>query len=144
MSVHNHHTEKLDQAIAAGLIAPSVKKMHLIRNAANAAYIPKRNERNTLPSKTVPDQTMSIQEIMRRYAQGLPMGGQRVPIYEEDLTDMPDLQHLDLAERQEIIEHYTQEQSDLVTKIKKNREKKYLPKSKEDTPTPPPTPPITK
>ncbi|QCQ85115.1 hypothetical protein [Blackfly microvirus SF02] len=41
-------------------------------------------EINLLPSKTVPDQSMSIGEIMHRYASGLPVGGTRVPMYEED------------------------------------------------------------
>lgn len=41
-------------------------------------------EVNKMPSLTVPDQTMSISEIMRRFAAGLPVGGARVPLYEED------------------------------------------------------------
>lgn len=41
-------------------------------------------EKNTLPSLTIPDQNMSIDEMLRRHAVGLPIDGARVPMYDED------------------------------------------------------------
>lgn len=54
------------------------------------------------PSMAVPDQSMTVQEILKRYARGLPLGGAKVPTYEdEELEGMPDVKHMDLAEREE-------------------------------------------
>lgn len=66
-------------------------------------------EINTEPSLTVPDQTMSIREIMARYARGLPIDGARVEIWEGEDSDLPDPRTLDLAERQELAEEFTEE-----------------------------------
>lgn len=65
-------------------------------------------EVNNLPSETVPDQSMGVKEIMDRYAKGLPISGQRVPIYEGD-TEFPDVKHMDLAEIQELQERTAEE-----------------------------------
>lgn len=43
-----------------------------------------KGESFTQPSMTIPDQTMSIPELIKRYASGLPLGGSRVPLYEEN------------------------------------------------------------
>lgn len=85
-----------------------------VKNSLNATEFPKHYERNTMPSMTIPDQTMSLDEILKRYAKGLPLGGttMKVPLYDED-DDMPDIRTLDLAERQELAEHYTRELNDL-------------------------------
>jgi len=71
------------------------------------------NEVNRQPSMTVPDQTMSIKEIERRFGAGLPLGGGRKPSDPDtSLMDEEDLIHtdilhinpatLDLAERAEL------------------------------------------
>ena len=61
----------------------------------------------TQPSLTVPDQTMSIRTIMERYARGLPIDGQKTPIYDiENLSTGLDPRKLDLVDIQEMgIEH---------------------------------------
>lgn len=74
-----------------------------------------RNEpKNEQPSLAVPNQSLSIQEIYKRYATGRPLGGTRELIYDDDGTGkmvvnfddyMPDLNKLDLADRQEILIH---------------------------------------
>lgn len=65
-------------------------------------------EVNTQPSMTQPDQAMSIREILERFSRGLPIEGQKVPIYDEE-NDLPDIKTLDLAERQELKENYQAE-----------------------------------
>jgi hypothetical protein len=68
-------------------------------------------EENNQPSQTVPDQTMSIREIIDRYANGGVIE-QFQPYYgeEEDFTEMlPNTYKMDLAERQSLIEQYSEE-----------------------------------
>lgn len=72
-----------------------------IKNSNNAQAFPKTYEINTKPSMTVPDQSMSVREIMTRYAKGLPLEGQKVAIWEGEESDMPDISRMDLADRQE-------------------------------------------
>lgn len=75
----------------------------IIRNSHTARYIKTINERNRYASKTIPDQTMSIQEIMDRHARGLPISGAKVPIYDAD-DPMPDMARMDLVDIQEMRE----------------------------------------
>jgi len=75
-----------------------------VTNTLNYNYKIQKGEINNKPSQTVPDQTMSIREILTRYAKGLPIESGKVPIYEgEDYT--PDPRHMDLADRQEYMEY---------------------------------------
>ena len=68
-------------------------------------------EVNNQPSETIPDQSMSIRTLLDRYSRGLPISGERTPIWQQgdDYNDMPDPRTLDLAERQEYAEEYQQE-----------------------------------
>lgn len=83
----------------------------------------KKYEVNKLPSKTVPDQTMSMREIFERHVRGLPIEGVRVPVYDEN-DDMPDPRTLDLADRQRIAEEAREE----IAEIKKRHEQNKYPK----------------
>lgn len=55
-------------------------------------------------SQTIPDQSMSVVEILDRYKRGLPISGERVPIYHGEEFDMPDLKKLDLSEIEDLKE----------------------------------------
>lgn len=91
-------------------------------NAKNFSY--EDEEVNRLPDRTVPDQSMSIAEIMRRFASGLPIGGQRVPVYNGEDDDMPDLTHLDLADRQTILEDAAAELMEIKSRLNKKEQDK--------------------
>ena len=39
-------------------------------------------------SETIPDQTMSIREILERHSKGLPISDSKTPIYDEDETSL--------------------------------------------------------
>lgn len=101
---------------------------------------PAKGERNTQPSMTIPDQTLSVKQILDRYAKGLPLGGQKVPIYEADENStfddyMPDPKTLDISERHEMAQDAKKELRDIKSKLnKKAREKaeKDLLKSKDE------------
>jgi hypothetical protein len=62
-----------------------------------------KGEVNNKPSLTVPDQTLSIPELMKRYANGLPLGSPLVPLYEEnpeeDLLGGRNWKTMDLSEK---------------------------------------------
>lgn len=91
-------------------------------------------EINNLPSETVPDQTLSVKEIMVRYARGLPLEGQRVPIWNGEDDDMPDPRTLDLSERQDFAEQAKEELKQLKNKKQKSDEK--TPSSSPSNPSP--------
>lgn len=96
-------------------------------NSLNFNYLDYPGEVNNLPSETVPDQAMSVREILQRYARGLPLTeAGRVPIWAEspEDDDLPDIKTLDLAERQEIKEAA---EAELLT-IKKRQNAKNKPK----------------
>lgn len=101
-----------------------------VRTIFNAQELRDTGEVNTSPSMTVPDQTMSVREIMDRYARGLPVGGSRLPQYDEE-DDMPDIKTLDLVERQELAYQYGQE-IDMLRKPKKRASGKKAEKPNED------------
>lgn len=75
-----------------------------VNNTLNYNHNLVLGECNKKPSMTIPDQTMSIREILVRYAKGLPIEAGKVPIYEgEEYT--PDPRYMDLADRQEYMEY---------------------------------------
>lgn len=75
--------------------------MKTIKNTLNAATRPKQYERNNGVSQTIPDQTMSVRELLERYARGLPISGAKQPVYHGE-EYVPDLNRMDLAEIQEL------------------------------------------
>lgn len=77
--------------------------MTKIKNSLNSHLFEKKYEKNSLPSMTIPDQTMDIRTILERYSRGLPVGGRLDEYYDEDDT-MPDFRTLDLAEIQDLRE----------------------------------------
>lgn len=99
--------------------------MRRVKNWLNAEAFPTIGEINRKPSMTVPDQTMSMREILDRFARGLPLGGMKTPIFDED-DDMPDMRTLDLAERQELSEMYAEELDGIRLTREKNEAEKAL------------------
>lgn len=86
---------------------------------------PTKGEINTLPSKTIPDQSLSVQQIMERYARGLPLDGVRVPVYLGDEIEFPEMERLDLTERQQLIAE-ARERTKLIQEELQNQEKARL------------------
>lgn len=90
-------------------------------------YTKIKKEKNNQPSCTIPDQAMSIQEIMRRYARGIPLAG-NVPVYEDQETlqtsDGVNFETLDLSEQHSLIKARQEE----LTEIKKREGKKQVSK----------------
>ncbi len=99
-----------------------------IKTSMNSSEFQKNYEKNRKPSLTIPDQTMSIREILERHSRGLPIDGGKTPIYDGEEYDLPDLRTLDLSERQLLKESYTQEIQQIkerhYNKINKNDDNK--------------------
>lgn len=110
--------------------------MKRIQNSLNYDPADWPGEKNTMPSMTVPDQAMSIQEILRRFAQGLPLGGQKVPLYDEDIPfDAQEFQRMDLADKQEFMEANKRRMEQLQSELNDQRNASL--RSKQSAPTGP-------
>lgn len=95
-----------------------------VKNPLNAHRFIVIGEVNSQPSMTVPDQSLSIKEILDRHARGLPISGNiQIPVYDEE-DDMPDIRTLDLAERQEMAQKYANE----LIELRKTQAEEYAKK----------------
>lgn len=100
------------------------------QTAYNYNYLDHKGEKNNLPSMTIPDQSMTVAELVERNKRGLPLGGAKVPIWEEnpETEFLPDVKRLDLAEIQEMKENaraiIEEKQADLQKYEKKKQENK--------------------
>ena len=92
----------------------------VIRNHFNSRYFFKNMEVNDEPSLTIPDQAMTVQELLTRFASGLPLSAGRVPIYEGE-EEMTDLEKLDLAEREEILRSAREEIREITERVNKRK-----------------------
>jgi len=103
--------------------------MKRIKNMLNAHEFPYFGKVITMPSETIPDQTLSIKEILERYARGLPLDA-RTPQWDEnaniDDDFLPDPRILDLSERQELAESAKAELFEIKSKIKEKQTKKVI------------------
>jgi len=58
----------------------------------------------TMPSKTVPDQSLSLKQILSRYSRGQSLPSSGKAVFLEDDADLSKFKSLDMVEQQEIIE----------------------------------------
>lgn len=99
-----------------------------IKNSLNAHLFPYHGKTFTMPSQTIPDQTMSIKEILNRYARGIPMDA-KTPIWDDNADEndvLPDPRTLDLAERQLFADEARRELEQVKQKIADKRKKKIV------------------
>jgi hypothetical protein len=89
-----------------------------IRNSNNYDYKEIINEKNKGIGQTIPDQNMSVREILQRHSRGMSLGAIKTPIFDID-DDTPDIRTLDLSERAE----YAQYAKDEIKRIKTAHEK---------------------
>lgn len=83
-------------------------------------------EINLQPSKTIPDQSMSIKEMISRYTRGLPVYGTFVPEYDGGVDPLEgvDIKSLDLSEVHEIARAVRQRYNDAMEKYTKEHDEK--------------------
>lgn len=70
----------------------------IIKTNYNGKHLPKSREHFTMPSETIPDEALTINEILTRFSRGLPVTGVKQPVFHGDETYLPDYRSLDLAE----------------------------------------------
>lgn len=102
-----------------------------IRNMFNASEF-NDDETNNEPSQTIPDQSMSVRELLERYANGLPLAGSKEPIWEGEDGDGIDPRRLDLAERQELEIAARQELAEIEDRLKSKKVEKSKAKLSEE------------
>lgn len=94
------------------------------RTQRNYLQTPRSYEKTNLPSETIPDQSLSIRELVYRYTHGLSLGGSRVPVYEgdDDIEYPANWDKLDISERHDWYEEQTTELKELQERLqaKKN------------------------
>lgn len=82
-------------------------------------------EINTKPSLTLPDQTLSIPELIKRYAQGLPLGAPALGHYdenpEEDLLNGKNWETLDLSEKANFMQAAKEEYHEISKRVNKKK-----------------------
>lgn len=94
-----------------------MENKYKVNTWANYDHEKQQYEENNQKSLTIPDQAMSIKEILNRFARGLDVEGFK-PVYDDDditLDDyLPNPQTMDLAEREE----YTQQLQAELTELR--------------------------
>lgn len=106
------------------IVQTEIQPKPTIKTQYTARFFPIQAEIFTHPSKTIPDQSMSVREIMDRYARGLPLDGEKVPVYHGEDELIPDYDNMDLAERQAFKEAIAADLIVLKEKIIAEREEK--------------------
>jgi len=105
----------------------STDELPYIKNQLNAHLYPKNYEINNDPSETIPDQAMTLSEILRRFASGLPLGGPKVELYdggEDDIYDGINPATLDMSERHDMVQNAIQELEEINERLTQNQQKK--------------------
>lgn len=90
---------------------------------------PLLGETNTQPSMTIPDQAYTVQEMQNRLSRGLPVTGQRVPMYDPETGPLPELHKMELTELMDL-QKITRKTIDLKTEELRKQE---LKKQQEET-----------
>lgn len=75
--------------------------MKTVQNTLN--YQAKAGRNFELPSLTVPDQSMSVNELLKRHASGIHTAGNQNPFFDEDSQGL-DIRKLDLVDLQQLTE----------------------------------------
>lgn len=99
------------------------------KNHHNAGDFPDKGEVNHSPSKTVPDQNLTVRELLIRHTRGLPIPASKsIPIYDEEDYGQPDFSIMDLAE----IEQFQRDANEELLEIaKRSRTAEFIKKREE-------------
>lgn len=97
-----------------------------VKSCLNWRDLPSPGEINDLPSATVPDDALSIKEILDRYARGLPLGGERVPVYNNEEL-LPDFERMSEIERLEWLHSNADYISELKAQVQQEAQPSPLP-----------------
>ena len=83
-----------------------------------------KGETNTSPSETIPNQSVTPQELLRRYATGQPLGFKScTPIYDDDGTEIPEFYKMDKLDRLHALQDNSRDVHELTTEFKQQQHK---------------------
>lgn len=127
---------KSDETIPKGFtMGPGIKAEWPIKRYKNSVTgSPKTGEVNNSPSITIPDDTMSMREIVHRYARGLPIGGAKEVYFEEEGEEMPDFAGMDVIDRHNAQESAMEEIARTKRKMANEKANKYKAKPAAEKP----------
>lgn len=98
----------------------------VIRTIYGSHMFPKKYEFNDGKSLTVPNDAISIQDLMDRYAHGMPLGGSMDDFRTDEDGNtpdgLPDMRNLDLAEREEVLRQVAEKRDEIIATIRKNKD----------------------
>ena len=87
-------------------------------------------EHNTMPGKTLPDDSLTLREILTRYAKGAPLSVHEYnPVYHGEDVYLPDFSKMDLSEIEAFkseIEDNLKDTKQKFTKEQREREQKRI------------------
>jgi len=102
----------------------TIQKCPTTWNPLNVRSRTKNYKKFTLPSQFIPDQTMSMRELLNRHASGVTLTGFE-PIYNDDEESMGiNISTLDLTEIEELKKNNTQRLRELQNKFTTEQEEK--------------------
>jgi hypothetical protein len=93
-----------------------------VKNLFSSPLFDTNYEQNDEPSQTIPDQALTIKQILQRFASGQSLEG-KTAIYDESESEeyFPDPRYMDLADRQELQENFKEELSYLEERSKSKK-----------------------
>lgn len=104
-------------------------------SSTNAHMREKIHERGSIISRTVPNQCMTVLEMIRRHRQGLPIEQSKGPLYQGDELK-PNLDDMDLVDRQAYIDsvadHLVEIRARIDQAAKSEKDKEFLAKVDEE------------
>lgn len=106
------------------------------KSILNWRGFPAKGEVNNEPALTIPDDSLSIKEILDRYARGLPLGGERVPVYNGDQW-LPDFDRMSTIERAE----WLSDNAEYIRELQENSRNGLVNNEEEGATPAPPSPP---
>lgn len=74
------------------------------------------------PTMTVPDMTMSLTEILRRFAAGVPIEGIKAEIYNEE-EEVPEVDKMDLADIEDMVGLMKLRRNEIVEEMKEKKKR---------------------
>lgn len=118
--------ETIDGLVDQNIMPVAIVSTTPFRTQRNYISTPRRYEKTDKPSMTVPDQSMTIRELVYRYTHGMSLSDGRTPLYEEeDEIQYPvDWNKLDLSERHDFITSQKEKMEEILEKQKEIENRK--------------------
>ncbi|AXL14900.1 hypothetical protein [Microviridae sp.] len=83
-----------------------------------------KGESNTQPSETIPNQSVTPQELLRRYATGQPLGFKScTPIYDDEGPEIPEFYKMNKLDRLHALQDNSRDVHELTTEFKNQQHK---------------------